>query len=249
MKKIFRYELRRLLLNKLFGGILATTLFYGWLTLNQTTILGVANTAPFSPWSFGHYLAQMLPMICLGELFFIGLFAADRTRRVSVLMEATPAPPQRYAAVRCGTVMVGAALLSLCAAAMAMGFYIRLFGWISWGDLLAPAVLALLPPIVFCLGLGQCLGRLHPSLVYAAMAVPFLLSWLPLPQAMDFSLALFFQHYPTTCGTLDPAFTVTTPILINRLAYLALGALLFLWDGRRPGVRPKRAAPTSIQPG
>lgn len=61
MKKIFRYELRRLLLNKLFGGILATTLFYGGLTLNQTTILGVANTAPFSPWSFGHYLAQMRP--------------------------------------------------------------------------------------------------------------------------------------------------------------------------------------------
>ena len=110
-------------------------------------------------------------------------------------------------------------------------------------------VLALLPPIVFCLGLGQCLGRLHPSLVYAAMAVPFLLSWLPLPQAMDFSLAQFFQHYPATCGTLDPAFTVTTPILINRLAYLTLGALLFLWDGHRPGVRPKRAAPTSIQPG
>lgn len=68
MNKIFRYELRRLLWNKLFFGILLVSLGYGWLTLTGSVVRGVAHTAPFSPWSFGYYLSQALPLICLGDL-------------------------------------------------------------------------------------------------------------------------------------------------------------------------------------
>ena len=47
MNKIFRYELRRLLWNKLFFGILLVSLGYGWLTLTGSVVRGVAHTAPF----------------------------------------------------------------------------------------------------------------------------------------------------------------------------------------------------------
>ena len=69
MGKIFRYECRRLLWNKFFIGLAVVLLLYGALVLHGVTILGVAHTAPFSPWSFGDYLSRMLPLLWIGMLF------------------------------------------------------------------------------------------------------------------------------------------------------------------------------------
>ena len=63
MRKIFRYECRRLLWNKFFIGLAVVLLLYGALVLHAVTILGVSHTAPFSPWSFGDYLSRMLPLL------------------------------------------------------------------------------------------------------------------------------------------------------------------------------------------
>ena len=71
MNKIFRYECRRLLWNKFFIGLAVVLLLYGALVLHGVTILGVAHTAPFSPWSFGDYLSRMLPLLWIGMLFFL----------------------------------------------------------------------------------------------------------------------------------------------------------------------------------
>jgi len=222
--KIFRYELRRLLFNKLFFGILAVSLAYGWLTLTSVTVLGTANTAPFSPWSFGEYLSRLLPMICLGELFFLSFFTSRQERRAAAITRAAPVSRRKYAAVRCGAVLAGTAVLALCIVGLCWGFYFRLFGWTGFVDLLAPLVLTLLPAVVFCLGCGWALGRIHPARVYGLMAVVFLLSWIPLPQTLSFSLSGFFTGYPSALGTLDPAFSVPGPVLWGRAAYLIAGA-------------------------
>ena len=84
MGKIFRYELRRLLWNKIFFGILAVSMGWGWVLLTGEVILGIANTAPFSPWSFGYYLARLLPMLCLGELFFLSFFTSGQEPRRTI---------------------------------------------------------------------------------------------------------------------------------------------------------------------
>lgn len=230
MRKIFHYELRRLLLNKLFIGILATSLVYGGLTLTTATILGTANTAPFSPWSFGEYLSRLLPMICLGELFFLTFFTSRQEQQAAVITQATPVPQRKYAAVRCGAVLLGTAVLALCVVGLCWGFYVRLFHWTGFSELLAPLVLTLLPAVVFCLGLGWALGRIHPALVYVLMAAVFLLSWAPLPQALGFSLGSFFTDYPRTLGVLDPAFSVPASVLCGRAAYFLIGGAAFLWS-------------------
>lgn len=233
MHKIFRYELRRLLLNKLFIGILAVSLVYGGLTLTTATILGTANTAPFSPWSFGEYLSRLLPMICLGELFFLTFFTSRQEQQAAVITQATPVPRRKYAAVRCGAVLLGTAVLALCVVGLCWGFYVRLFHWTGFSELLAPLVLTLLPAVVFCLGLGWALGRVHPALVYVLMAAVFLLPWAPLPKALGFSLGSFFTDYPRTLGVLDPAFSVPASVLCGRMAYFLIGAAAFLWDQRQ----------------
>lgn len=62
MRKIFGYELRRPLWNKLFFGVLLVSLGL----MLSSVIRSAAHTAPFSPWNFGYYLSQVLPLICLG---------------------------------------------------------------------------------------------------------------------------------------------------------------------------------------
>lgn len=226
MCKIFRYELGRLLWNRVFLGILAVLLAYGWQTLTGETLLGTANTAPFSPWSFGSYCAGILPVICAGELFFLTFFTSARECRA--LAEASPVDPGGYAAVRLGAVLAGTLLLSACGVFMALGFYGAVFGWTGFAPLLLPGLLVLVPAAVFCLGLGWALGRIHGALLYAAIAGILLASQLPMPAALELTLGTFFETYPRSLGTLDPAFTVPGTILWSRAGYAAAGGIALL---------------------
>ena len=225
MLKIFRYECRRLLWNKFFAGLLLVLLFYGGQVLSRVTILGVSHTAPFSPWSFGDFLSRMVPLLWIGSLFFLTLFTSGKARRAAVLTDATPMEPRRYALARCGAALAGTALLTLAVLAEAAVFYGRYFGWYGWGELIAPALVTLVPPPVFALGSGWLLGRLRPRLVYVWMLCPFIILALPLPDAFGLWNGSFFTRYPLTLGTLDPAFSMPTATLLVQCALLVAGVL------------------------
>ena len=107
MRKIFYYQCRRLLCNKLFWGLLAVILWYSREVLYGTVIRGVCNTAPFSPWSFGYYLTFLLPFLCAAELFFLSFYTSPAERRVEVLASATPVSPRHYSFSRWGALAVG----------------------------------------------------------------------------------------------------------------------------------------------
>ena len=226
MRKVMRYECKRLLWNRFFVGLVLVLLFYGWQVLGGTTILGVAHTAPFSPWSFGDYLSRMTPLLWVGVLFFLTFFTSPKARHAAVLTDATPMPPHRYALARCAAALAGSALLALICLAQAAVFYWRYFGWCGWGELLLPAVLTLLPALIFALGSGWLLGRLRPWLVYLWMPLPFLLQLLPLPELLSLWNGRFFSQYPLSLGTLDPAFTLPAAVLFVQFVLLASGVVL-----------------------
>ena len=236
MTKIFRYECRRLLWNKFFFGLMAVLLFYGWLTLNTATILGVAHTAPFSPWSFGDFLSRLLPLLWIGTLFFLTFFTSGKARRTSVLTDAAPVSPRAYTMVRCAAALTGTAILALVCMAEAALFYGLYFGWHDWGSLLLPALATLVPPLVFALGSGWRLGELRPWLLYVWMALPFVLSALPLPQALGLWDGSFFAGYPLTLDALDPAFSMPASAWLAQGLTLALGLLLLALPSRKKGV-------------
>ena len=102
MSKLFRYELHRSIWNKGFLGIALVTLWYAWQLLNGTIILGVANTAPFSPWSFGSYLSQLMPLLSIMLLFLLWNMSAEKTRGLETLADATPMKPGKYLLIKCG---------------------------------------------------------------------------------------------------------------------------------------------------
>ena len=204
-------------------------LFYAGQVFYLTVLPGVAHTAPFSPWSFGVYLGRLLPLLWVGALFFLTFFTSARERRAAVLTAATPADPRRYALTRCAAALVGTALLCLAVLALAAVCY-------GWGSLVLPTLVTLAPPLVFALGSGWRLGELRPWLLYVWMALPFVLSALPLPQALGLWDGGFFASYPLTLDTLDPAFSLPAAAWLAQGLTLALGLLLLALPARKKGV-------------
>ena len=233
MRKIFRYECRRLLLNKFFAGLVLVLLAYGAMVLESATILGVSHTAPFSPWSFGDYLSRMLPLLWVGASFFLTFFTSGRARRAMALTDAAPMDARRYAWARCAAALAGTALMALCCLLEAAVFYGRYFGWYAWGSLLLPALATLAPTLVFALGCGWLLARIRPWLLYPWMLLPFAVSALPMPEALGLWNGSLFTALPLTLGTLDPAFTLPASAVVAQLALLTCGAIALF-------VRPKR---------
>lgn len=95
-------------------------------------------------------------------------------------------------------------MLALLCIVEAAVFYGRMFGWHDWGSLAFPALVTLLPPLVFALGSGWLLGRLKPWLLYVWMAAPVLLAVLPLPEVLGLWDGSFFTAYPLTLEGLGP---------------------------------------------
>ena len=235
MAKIIRYECRRLLWNKFFVGLVLVLLFYGWQILTGATILGVAHTAPFSPWSFGDYLSRALPLLWIGALFFMTFFTSGKARRTAALTGAAPMSPRRYALARCAAALAGTALLALACLAEAAVFYGCYFGWYGWGELLVPALITLVPPLVFALGSGFLLGRLRSWLLYLWMLVPFVCLALPLPESLSLWNGSFFSRYPLAADSLDPAFALPTAVLLVQVLLFAVGVGLLLFRREKQG--------------
>ena len=244
MRKIFGYECKRLMWNKFSAGLALVLLFYGWQVLSRVTILGVSHTAPFSPWSFGDYLSRMLPLLWIGALFFLTFFLSGPGRRTAVLTCAAPMSPRRYALARCAAALAGTGLFSLVCLGEAALFYQHYFHWSGWPDLLPPVLIILLPPLIFALGSGWCLGQIHPRLIYGWMLLPFAVQALPLPQMLGLWSGRFFTDYPLTLGVLDPEFTLPVQaLLLQCLLLLAGAALLTVGAGGLRSLGKKRFRP------
>ena len=227
MRKIFCYELRRAVCNKFFVGLLAVCLFFGWQTLGGDIIRGISHTAPFSPWSYGYYLAQTLPLLAVALFFLLWGIFSQEARRVGVLTAAAPVDPASYLLIKCSAVVSAWLLLALSVAGLGVGFLVNLFGTaVSVHTLLLPLAVTFLPALLFTLGLGMAAGQLHPALLFVFMCVVLALSFLPLPALWDLFGKNFFTEYPLSLGILDPAFAMTAAFIVGKVLYASIGMLL-----------------------
>lgn len=144
--------------------------------------------------------------------------------------------PARFALARCAAAFTGTAILALLCIAEAAVFYSRMFGWYSWGSLVFPALVTLLPPLVFALGSGWLLGRLRPWLLYIWMPIPILLAVLPLPEVLGLWNGSFFTAYPLTLEGLDPAFALPGPMVMVQLVLLMAGMALLVFGSKRRSI-------------
>lgn len=157
---------------------------------------------------------------------FLTFFTSGKAQRVNILTDATPVSPRRYAMARCAAALTAAGLLALVCIGEAVFFYRQYFGWYNWGQLLSPALITLIPELIFALGSGWFLGQVRPCLVYVWMSVPFWYIALPLPDALKIWNGQFFRDYPLALGTLDPAFCIPAGALIVQCTLFAIGIVL-----------------------
>lgn len=230
MIKIFLYELRRLLVNKFFLGLLLITGWHSYQTLSGTVILGTSGTAPFSSWSYGDYLSRILPLTLITLLFFITFLFSSQEKKVRVLTEATPTEPAKYLGVKIGAIACGYLLLWCVVIGISLVFYAGVFRLRDFTGFIAPILLTCIPALPFFLGLGVAVGRAHSGLLYAMMLLLLLLGQAPLPYFLDFSGARFFMEYPLTLPVGaggEPEFAVPASLIVQKLLYTLSGIVLF----------------------
>ena len=228
MTKIYKYELHRLLLNKFFAGLLVVTMIFSYLVMDSEIVLGVANTAPFSGWSFGAFLVAVLPVLLVTLLFFITFLYSPNEKKVRAITDSSPISPKKYALIRCASIATGFVFISLAAIVVSLIFYTVLFRFTDFRGFIIPALLVLIPAMLFLLGLGFTLGKFHPALLYILIPAVLLLPLLNLPYSVDLFSASFFTDYPAALNTIEPSFSVPPSVLIGKFVYSAAGIFLIL---------------------
>lgn len=223
MNKLFYYELRRILWNKLFFILVGSVFFYGWLLLSSDVILGIADTAPFSSWSSGYYLSRLTPIFCLAEVLFLVFYSSRNEEMVQLITKRTVFSQRSYFYIRCGVMFL--AQLLLCFTAMVEGIvfcgvFFHKYPFISY---LLPFVATVLPMLLFCLGTGSflvgCQKRFLAILVLI-LAVGYL-------HRIDLFGEKFFTTYPLKTGILDPSFQMPFWLSVKESILSAIGILFF----------------------
>lgn len=216
-------------------------------------MLGTANTSPFSQWSFGIYLSRMLPILLITLLFFVSFLYSGQEQKVRRITDITPVDQKQLGLLRCGAIIVGFVCIFAVSVYVSLWFYGVNFRYADFSHFLQPALLTLIPAMLFVLGIGIMIGKIHPALIYALMPLVFLLGYLPIPNALDLFGSSFFQKMPLSLpiGTEgEPAFTVPFSVWIGKIMYAAIGVLLITKGVTRKSDRTqqihKAKAETSI---
>lgn len=236
MSKVFKYELGRLIFNKFFLCLLIITGYSTYTVLEGDIILGIANTAPFSGWSYSWFLSQALPLLSITLLFFVSFLYTRNEKKVQVLIKATPMSSARYFLIRCLAMVTGFILLCGIVIVISLVFFASVFQFTAFSDFLLPIALTLLPSMLFILGLGMVSGRMHIAVLYGLMLLLMLIGQIPGLNKLDLFGAAFYQSFPLTLpdGPLgEPLFFIPLSYVLERGLY-ALAGLLLVFCGLMP---------------
>jgi len=230
MSKIFRYELRRALLNKLYICLLIINGIYAWFVLSTQIVIGAAFTAPFSTWSFGAFLAGVMPMAILTTLFLLSIYYSKNAKQAEALTSATPVDTAMYTLIKNAAVTLGFLLICVIAIILCVIFYGTVFNYWHFARFILPAIVIIVPGFVFFMGLGRWLGGIRPWLLYVLIPVSLGLTSIRMPGVLDFFGTEYFNNYPLglpvgTDG--EPAFVFSAMFLLVRVLYLVAGGILW----------------------
>ena len=251
------YERRRQIANKFYVGIFAACLLFAWMTLTTSVIRGIANTAPFSPWSFGYYISQVMPILIIALLFSLWNVFSPDARRVGSLTAATPVNERVYYMLKCGAAFAAWFIALLFTIILGLFFLIKIFGYsVQVGELLAPCVAATLPTSIFFFGAGLMAGRLkmRQSITAVVITIAFVIIFLiifiiiyaiifeasisitdvvsisPISGYASLFGSRFFSEYPLTTGVLDPGFSMPFSVIAWKTIYTAAGIVFSIFS-------------------
>ena len=227
MSKIFKYELKIILLKPYVIAMTIMTLLYAYYILSTETILGVSDTAPFSGWSFGKYLGDTTLISMLVTLFILSTIYSKRQKNVSILTDVTGFPVRKRIMIR--NIIIGGFFLLSNLLVFITGciFLGIIFGEISLGVYIVDWLLITVPCLLVILGAGNFLGRINPALIYVFMGVVIAMAFIMKNYSIDINGA---NYYEVVSGALESLkggetpFTITPTYLFTRIVYIIIGA-------------------------
>ncbi len=227
MTKIFKYECRRLIVNKFFWLSLIITCIYGYFVLASEIIYGVGYTAPFSPWSYGEYLSRIQPILMLIILFFLYKQFVGETH-TNEIISATPVNRFRYGLIKCAAVMAMYILLLAFSLGISTLFYKMVFGFSDWDSFLLPTLIVILPSFFLLFGMGLLgVNIIHHRIMLATL----ILSVFILHVFTDIYGGNFFSTYPLTLPIGidgEPPFTLSVYYVIKSILFSLLGIFMIV---------------------
>ena len=227
MTKIFKYELKIILLKPYVFIMTVITLLYAYFKLSSETIMGVSDTAPSSGWSFGDYMGDVNLISMLVTLFIMATLFSKQQKKVSILTDVTGFPVRSRMLIR--NVIIGGFFIlnNLLIFILGCAFLGALFGVIYPALYMADWILITIPSLLVILGVGNLLGKINPVLIYVFMAVVIAMSFVMREYAIDINGANYYTIVSAALETLkggETPFTITPGFIYTRLFYLILGA-------------------------
>jgi len=244
LNKIFYYELKRMIFNRLFLGMFIVNGIFDWYILTADIITGIAYTAPFSSWSYGTYLGKAMPIAILTILLLLSGYHGKKQKQIEVLTMTTPVSPTKQMLIQTAVLTACFALLCILTIGISTFFYIRFFQFSELSAFILPSLLLILPCFVFSVGLGQLLGRLHQGLIFVFMLIVFVIGTCSIQNVFDFFGSGYFSFYPLTLPINidgEPDFAVDIVFGIIRLLYFLLGMVFFCIAIQLIKRKPRRA--------
>lgn len=208
---------------------MAITGMFSYQLLAGDIIRGIASTAPFSQWSFGVYIARIMPVLQVALLFFIASLYSSGEKQVGEITAATAMDKRQYLMIRYFAILVGFMMMLAVPLLLSFVFYAIVFGYFSYGRFFLPVLVVVVPGLLLTFGTGLVMGRIHHSLVYVLMIIVVILSLLSLPQPLDLNCEAYFQSTPLSMpqdADGEVSFFLPAGIVLSRVAAALLGAVL-----------------------
>ncbi len=230
MSKLFLYELRRTLCNRMFLGVFFINIFFAWYILTTEILIGIGYTAPFSLWSYSTYLAKVMPMGIMAVLLLLANYYGKKQKSVEVLTMAVPITISQQMFIR--MLAVGICFIIICFTdiGLAFFFYFHYFHFRDFFFFFFPTLFMTLPCFSFFLGLGQLFGKLHGNLIYILLFLTFFTGFGGY-YIFDLFGVKYLSSYPLTLSIGndgEPPFAPEPIFFVARLCYFLGGVFCII---------------------
>lgn len=227
MNKIFYYELKRTLNDKLFWLIFGITSIYACQIFVTDILEGISYTAPFSSWSYGFFLSKIVPFICIACFLRVSKnYGKKETENVRLIYTKNKYT-KNYMNVKLCANLTAMIIILICLVLLSFIFYASIFHFFKFGDYISIILFTTIPPLIFTLGISYVLFRINPRIAVIAMCSFFFLEILGIEEKIDIFGGIFFKQTPLLFEQ-TPEFFFSKSFLQTRIILLGIGLICFI---------------------
>lgn len=234
--RIFKYEMKRLILSKAYIFLLILVCAYSLYILKAGILPGFANTAPFSEWSFMNYLFIIAPFLSIILLFYVSRLFSPYEKNVMRITSSMPFSGPMYFFIKLAVITLAYIFAAFMAIIACFIFYGTVFEFYDFKIFAVCIALVLIPQMLFLQGIGIWLGKIRHTLAIVLIALIFFTA------SIDVSLPYYFDIMGETVMQIPQgaiphngviSFDIPLSFSISRIILCALGMLLIFTGCKR----------------